>query len=63
MFTAHRMDLDGHICFQIMPVCWSRVIKVNAIKSDGMLNFNKTYGGFREITESADTVEMVVDLK
>lgn len=62
--------VSGAICsntfflsaFRLCPFVGCRFIKVNAIKSDGTLNFYKTYGGFREITESADTVEMVVDL-
>lgn len=64
-----RMGIGSHMlkyvfasAFRLCPFVGCRFIKVNAIKSDGTLNFYKTYGGFREITESADTVEMVVDL-
>lgn len=37
-------------------------MKVDAKKDPRTLMFYETYGGFVKITESADTVQMVVDL-
>ena len=58
----HMLTYVFASAFRLCPFVGCRFIKVNAIKSDSTLNFYKTYGGFREITKNADTVEMVVDL-
>lgn len=50
------------LAFKLTEQIGCRFVKVDAKKEEKTIRFYKKYGGFKKITESDDTIQMVVDI-